>query len=298
MLSIIFGFIGLLLLDLLSISLCLVQENVARPITTAPVSPQQTPNQHAFAALSKTTWCLDTCDGLCQSAWYIPATGPTSHTALLFHDFRADKLSMADYTLLFHRLNYNVVLIDNRATGQSAGKYTGYGYLERIDARCWIETTLAKLGPDTKIVLFGTAMGAAIVGMTCGLTLPHNVKAAIMDSAYTSAVDELRYRVNRQYHLPAFTVHVTSKLVKLQAGYCLDQASPLMALKNSHLPTLFIHGAADETTPVAMADTLYTHYHGAKEFCIIPRAGHLRSYTTDRQQYETRVRGFLARHVA
>lgn len=298
MLSIVFGFAGLLVLDLLSISICLAQENVARPTTAPKATVPRTADQQAFMALPRETWCLDTCDGLCQSAWYIPAAKPSRHTALLFHDFRADKASMADYGMLFHRLNYNVVLTDNRATGQSEGNYTGYGYLERIDARCWVEATIAKLGTDTEIVLFGTAMGAAIVGMTCGLTLPRNVKAAIMDSSYTSAIDELRYRVNQEYHLPAITVHVASKVVKIQAGYCLDQASPLEALKKSHLPTLFIHGAADETTPVKMADELYTQYHGAKEFCIIPHAAHGQSYATDRKQYETRVAGFLERYAA
>lgn len=298
MLSIIFGFAGLLLLDLLSISICLAQENVVRSTPSARTIVPPAGDQRAFMDLPRETWCLDTCDGLCQSAWYIPAAQPSHHTALLFHDFRADKTSMADYSLLFHRLNYNVVLTDNRATGQSEGKYTGYGYLERIDARCWVETTIAKLGPDTEIVLFGTAMGAAIVGMTCGLTLPANVKAAIMDSSYTSAIDELRYRISQEYHLPAFTVRVTSKVVKIQAGYCLDQASPLQALRHSNLPTLFIHGAADETTPIKMADELYTHYHGAKEFCVISHAAHAQGYATDRQQYENRVTGFLKRHAA
>lgn len=298
MLSIALGFVGLLLLDLLSICLCLVQENVTRPTALPRPVTVPTTDQQIFLNLPRETWCLDTCDGLCQDAWYVPAAGASHHTVLLFHDFRADKAGMADYGMLFHRLNYNVVLIDNRATGQSEGKYTGYGYLERVDAQCWIDMTIAKLGTETEIVLFGTAMGAAIVAMTCGLPLPPNVRAAILDSSYTTAIDELRYQVNQAYHLPAFTVGLTSKLVKLQAGYSLDQASPLAALKNTRLPLLFIHGADDETTPVKMADELYTHYHGAKEFCVIPHAAHLQSYATDRKQYVTRIVGFLDHHAA
>ena len=158
MLSIALGFVGLLLLDLLSICLCLVQENVARPTALPRPVTVPTTDQQIFLNLPRETWCLDTCDGLMSGRLVRAGCRSVAPHGSLFHDFRADKAGMADYDMLFHRLNYNVVLIDNRATGQSEGKYTGYGYLERIDARCWVDMTIAKLGTETEIVLFGTAM--------------------------------------------------------------------------------------------------------------------------------------------
>lgn len=195
--------------------------------------------------------------------------------ALLIHSYRSSHRFMNPYATEYQAHGYNTVQPDNRAHGMSGGKWIGMGYLDQFDIRCWIDYILEK-DPDAEIVLHGVSMGASALMMLSGQEgLPRNIKVIIADSGYTSATDYLTWKLKQRFHLPPFPVIPIANIsFKIAAGYFMNDASAIEAIKKSRIPTLIIHGVDDQTVPVTDAYRLAEAAACKTDLFIVAGAGH------------------------
>ena len=195
--------------------------------------------------------------------------------ALLIHSYRSSHRFMNPYATEYQAHGYNTVQPDNRAHGRSGGKWIGMGYLDQFDILCWIHYILEK-DPDAEIVLHGVSMGASALMMLSGQEgLPRNIKVIIADSGYTSATDYLTWKLKQRFHLPPFPVIPIANIsFKIAAGYFMNDASAIEAIKKSRIPTLIIHGEDDQTVPVADAYRLAEAAACKTDLFIVAGAGH------------------------
>ena len=195
--------------------------------------------------------------------------------ALLIHSYRSSHRFMNPYATEYQAHGYNTVQPDNRAHGRSGGKWIGMGYLDQFDILCWIHYILEK-DPDAEIVLHGVSMGASALMMLSGQEgLPRNIKVIIADSGYTSATDYLTWKLKQRFHLPPFPVIPIANIsFKIAAGYFMNDASAIEAIKKSRIPTLIIHGEDDQTVPVADAYRLAEAAACKTDLLIVAGAGH------------------------
>ena len=195
--------------------------------------------------------------------------------ALLIHSYRSSHSFMNPYAAKYQAHGYNTVQPDNRAHGRSGGKWIGMGYLDQFDILCWVHYILEK-DPDAEIVLHGVSMGASALMMLSGKEgLPDNIEVIIADSGYTSATDYLTWKLKQRFHLPAFPViPIANVSFKIAAGYYMEDASAIEAVRNSTIPILIIHGEDDQTVPVEDAYRLYDAASCRKDLFIVAGAGH------------------------
>ncbi len=196
----------------------------------------------------------------------------------------------------FHRLGYHLLMVDDRAHGESEGDYIGYGWQDHFDCETWIEYLIRRFGQEAEIVLYGISMGAATVMITAGDRLPEQVKGVIADCGYTSAMDQFRFVLKTVYHLPAFPLlPLTRRLTKRKAGYDFEDCDAKTALGRATLPFLFIHGDQDDFVPTSMGrENLKACTSEKKELLLIEGAGHAQSYFVDTARYEEAVERFLS----
>ncbi len=219
-----------------------------------------------------------------------------SDYALVCHGYTSKARHMAGFVRKFHDLGYNVLAVDARAHGESEGEKIGMGWPERMDIVAWTEQILS-WEPDARIVLHGVSMGAATVLMASGEDLPKNVRAIIADCGYTSEWDEFRWEAEA-LHIPWFPVlNAASLLSKIHDGYDFRQASAVEQVKRSSIPTLFIHGSADELVPYKMLGELYSAAACEKEKLTVEGAGHALSSCVDPQLYWSTVEGFVEKYI-
>lgn len=237
---------------------------------------------------------INSADGLKLHATYFPCEG-SKKIVICFHGYTSE--GMNDYSTLaiFYMKNgYNLLIVDERAHGQSEGTYIGFGCLDRHDAKLWIEEMVKKLGEDCKILLHGDSMGGATVLMTTGLELPPQVKAAISDCAFTSAWEVFASVLKNTYHLPKFPLlHIANGMVKKNAGYELDECNAKNEVAKSKIPILFIHGDADTFVPCSMVHELHDACKSEKKLVIIEGAGHVESCYRDAELYEEAIKSFI-----
>jgi len=193
---------------------------------------------------------------------------------------------------------YSILLVDERAHGDSEGKYIGFGCLDREDALQWIQYVIKETGEDCEICLHGVSMGGATVLMASGLVLPAQVKAIVSDCAFTSAWEVFAHVLKNMYHIPAGPVLTAAdQMVQKQAGYSLKQCNAADEVKKAKIPILFIHGSLDTFVPCRMCYELYNNCSSAKDIMIVEGASHAESFYKEQERYEQKLNAFLKKAV-
>ncbi|MEG2930500.1 MAG: alpha/beta hydrolase [Ruthenibacterium sp.] len=243
----------------------------------------------------KEDWFCQSGDGLRLHAAYYPAPQPSDQTVVAVHGFRADGATgFAMMVKFYHGAGCNVLLVDDRAHGESEGKYIGFGWLDKDDVLLWLAEVQAHT-PGVRILLHGISMGAATVLMTAGNdALPRCVKGAVSDCAYTSAWEEFTYQLRSMLHLPVFPLLQCVRLLnRWLAKYDFRCADTVACAAHIKIPVLLIHGEKDKYVPTQMVQTLYKACTAEKTLLLVPDAGHAQSYAADSAAYEKAVHVFL-----
>jgi fermentation-respiration switch protein FrsA (DUF1100 family) len=203
------------------------------------------------------------------------------------------KKDFASLAQAYYKNGYNVLLVDNRAHGQSEGKYVGFGVLDRFDLRNWVKYVINRFGSNVQIFLHGISMGAATVLMASSI-MPKNVRGIIADCGFTSVYEIFEYVLKRDYHLPKFPIiYLTNIMSKIRAGYGYKDVNTTAEIARSDIPILFIHGENDEFVPLWMTMKNYSHCKAYKELFIVRESEHAESHYIDKKGYERRILTFI-----
>ncbi len=215
---------------------------------------------------------------------------------LIVHGYRGDLSNTRCYAVNYYEKGYNVLLPENRTTGQSQGRYIGMGYLEKTDNLLWLNKIL-ELDNNAEIVLHGESMGSATVMMMTGLELPKEVKCAVADCGYTSVWNQFDYIMKGKKR---FLLKLTSSFAKIRIGYGFKEASSVEALKKSKTPTIFIHGADDDFVPTFMLEENYNALsltEDKKEKHVFEGAAHCGSEFINPDLYWKTVFNFIEKYL-
>lgn len=233
-------------------------------------------------------------DGLKLHATWFPQ-GEKEKVVICFHGYTSQ--GMKDYIGLsgyYLKQGYSMLLVDERAHGESEGTYIGFGCLDRLDAMLWIRWAVKTCGKEVQILLHGTSMGGATVLMTSGLELPQQVKGIISDCGFTSPREVFTHVLKHMIHLPAFPmIQLADRLNRKRAGYGLDQCNAAVEVRKAKVPILLIHGSADTFVPCSMCDTIYENCGSPKQKLIVEGAAHAESYYKDKTAYENALNQFI-----
>lgn len=242
---------------------------------------------------------MDTWDGLKLHATYFPREDEKK-VVICFHGYTSegmkDYIALSDY---YMKHGYSMLLVDERAHGQSEGTYIGFGCLDRKDALGWLDWIIGTCGKDVQILMHGTSMGGATVLMASGLELPEQVKGIISDCGFTSPKEVFTHVLHSMYHLPAFPViPLADMLNRRLAGYGMDECNAAREVRKAKIPILMIHGDGDTFVPCSMCEDIYENCASEKKKLIVPGAAHAESYYKDTAGYERALDEFIGGVIA
>ncbi len=209
----------------------------------------------------------------CLRALYYENEG--SHLyAISCHGFTGDPSQNNIYARRFYEMGYNVLLPYLRGHGKSEHYYCTMGWYDRFDIVNWINY-IVDMDPDAKIVLHGASMGAATVMNVTGEKLPENVICCIEDCGFTSLRELYIHQLKGMTKFPPeLLLNLFNPAVKKRAGFDINENNPVIQVRKSKTPTLFIHGEKDTTVPPAMVYPLYKNADCEKEMLIVEGATH------------------------
>lgn len=239
-------------------------------------------------------------DGLNMKAWYLPAEKETNKFVICVHGHKCNGPDEFSHMMpLYHYdLGFNYLLPDLTAHGRSEGKYIGFGSFDSQNILRWVDYLIDRFGEDIEIVLHGISMGAATVMLCNESDPPKQVKCVIEDCGYTSAFEEMD---NTLKGMIGFTfkplVKMASTVCKIKAGYRFEDADPIGRMNEAKNPMLFIHGEADTYVPFEFGKRLYNACRIEKDYLWVPGAVHAFSYYKAKEQYDEKVKAFIAAHT-
>ncbi len=235
-------------------------------------------------------------DGLRLTAYYIEHPNPKGNIILVHGYGSLYSLDFACVYEYYYNLGYSLLAVNQRAHGDSEGKYIYFGTRERYDCQKWAEYIASRIPSKQPIFFDGLSMGCTSVLMASGLKLPPNVKGIIADCGFTSAWEEF-CEVLKRAKVPARplldSVNFWSKVC---IGFDFREYSTLDAMKVNRLPILFVHGEADTFVPPGFTYENYRACKGEKYLVTVPEAGHGMSYLTDMAKCRKAVEEFLDRY--
>lgn len=211
---------------------------------------------------------------------------------ILCHGYTMAKLSMISYAKIFLSLGYLVLLYDHRNHGESGKIFTSMGYYESKDLETVLDYCFDYYGKDLKVITFGESMGAATVLLN--LKEEERLCGVIADCGYSNLKGLLKHQLKNRFHLPPYPfIFIADFLFWLRGRFRLDQVCPMEAVKNSHIPVFFIHGATDLYVPTKMSEEMYQQKKGKKKLYLCEGAAHAKSIVMDEKEYDRQVKEFL-----
>lgn len=215
--------------------------------------------------------------------------------AICFHGWRGSGIrDFCSGAFALMEQGFNVLLVDQRAQGNSEGRTITFGIKERFDCLEWARYVSRRFGPDADILLYGISMGGATVLMASGLELPENVRCIVADSPYSSPGDIIK-KVCADMKVPSRIAYPFIVLAaRLFGRFDLSATTAEAEVCKARLPILVIHGDDDRFVPCSMSECL-ARCNPLVERQVFSGAGHGLSFLVDRPRYEDLIRDFTKR---
>lgn len=264
--------------------------NPSRPLLAEKILE----GQKWFFEQSYTTLTTTSHDGLTLSGYYLSAG--SKNTLILMHGYRATAIyEFAPLVRFYYEQGYNLLLPDQRAHGQSEGKYLSFGIKERYDVLSWIELLNQADAPDN-IFLLGMSMGGASVCMASLLKLPENVRGIVADCPFGDPGDQFAYSMSRLTRVPPRPImYFCSIWTRLLAGWHFDEVRK-EDFGDAHLPLLLLHGTDDPTVPHSLSTAMFENYGGKKSLELFEGCGHIYANIQQPKRYKALVSEFLEKY--
>ncbi len=214
---------------------------------------------------------FETTDGVELHGWYLPH--PQARRTLLFLHGNAGNISYRQASIeIFHRIPFNVFIIDYRGYGRSGGRPSEQG-LYRDARAAWDHLVQHRGMAPQQVAVFGRSLGGAVAADLAAEVRPG---ALILESTFSSARDMV------QVIYPVLSWLIVSRFDFATAERVAGVTCPVLVL----------HSPQDEIVPYRLGRKVYEAAQSPKAFGEL-RGDHNGGFVASQPQYEEMLRRFV-----
>ena len=149
------------------------------------------------------------------------------------------------YAEPYREAGYNILVVDQRAHGNSEGVFSGMGFLEQKDVIAWVRY-LEEECHTKQAVIHGVCIGAACaVYVASNPNCPKSIKGIVVDGLFRSFHDVFIARF-QTYKKPLFPVlWEVEYLIRKNTGIDIRKDAPYRSIQSVRIPVLMIHSKED-----------------------------------------------------
>jgi pimeloyl-ACP methyl ester carboxylesterase len=208
--------------------------------------------------------------------WWMPSARQGAKVVLYLHGNDGNVTTSIGEAAPLRELGYSVLMIDYRGYGASDGPFPSEAAVYEDAEAGWRHLMRAGANPG-EVFIYGHSLGAAIA---IELAVRHPEAAGLIaESAFTSIQDLALLE-------PQYAVLPLEQLLNQR----FDSLSKVAALR---LPSLFIHGTADEVVPYSMGLQLFGASAGAKRFLAVEGGRHGDNARAGGSAFRAAINGFV-----
>ena len=230
-------------------------------------------------------------------AMYISSNQQTDKTMVLVHGIESYYFEMLKIAFNYLDNGYNVLIYNQRHTGNSGGDDYTFGFYERFDLDS-VVNYVKKKSPSGKIGVHGYSMGAATSAMHSELNeKTKNVDFYILDSPFSKMKDAVRMGIEDKNIpiIPTSYIQFCGNIyTKLKSGFWYEKVNPIEAISHTTVPVMFIHGTKDTVCDPENSKEMYDAVkHNKKEIWYIEGSKHVGGYDDKGQEYFDNIFEFI-----
>ena len=218
---------------------------------------------------------LITEDGVALHGWLISPPKPRTaapRTLLFFHGNAGNISHRGESIAIFTDLGLEVLIIDYRGYGRSAGAPSEPG-LYRDAAAAWRWLTETRGQVPAEILLFGRSLGGAVAVWLAARTAPAGL---IVESSF----DRMQSLADAHYPLLSWVIPLRAHFPAVEH------------IETLQCPLLVLHSPDDEIVPSRLGRRLYDAAPEPKRFVAL-RGGHNDGFLRSQPQYQEALATFL-----
>ena len=221
-------------------------------------------------------------DKLKLHAYFYRSEGSNEYV-IFFHGYRRTaRRSFSGLTMDLLKAKKNVILVDQRAHGESEGHTTTFGKKEQYDVVAWVNYVKQKFGDDVKITISGVSMGATAI-LFAADKIDEKVKI-IADSPYIS-IKEVVISTIKKLKMKPVLIYPIMALASLLFCHMTLKYDARKTIANSKNKILIIHGEKDTVVPYQMNEEVCLNNNDHAKFALFPEVGHGLPYLNETEKY-------------
>lgn len=220
----------------------------------------------------------------------------SNKTVIMVHGFQID--AIYNFALSYSKFlaqGYNVLLIDQRANGNSGGHFSTLGKKESLDLLEWVSYESSKENIKD-IVLYGISMGSSTIGYVADKLNDSKVGSLIMEAGFPSFYDLLDETIKR-----SFFNGMMKRCVRMYAKFFLRvdiKDTFKNSLANTSLPIMFLHGDLDKEVPIKFSYEAYDICSSKnKKLMVVNGAKHTNCFIIGGQTLQNEIFNFVNSHL-
>ena len=224
--------------------------------------------------------------------WFVP-NPKQQGLVIIFHGYAACKSDLLAPAAEFHKMGYEVLMIDFHGAGDSSGQETTIGFKESRDVVQAVSYA-RKTWPGRRVILYGVSMGSAAILRAIAFE-GLKVDAIILESPFDRLLSTVRNRF-KAMRLPAFPA--AELLVfwgGVQQGFDGFDHNPVEYAKSVDCPALLMHGERDSRVNPDQARAIFDNLAGEKSFKLFPGTDHEILASVQPEEWRKQVLEFLTR---
>ncbi|TGM42605.1 dipeptidyl aminopeptidase [Leptospira biflexa] len=189
--------------------------------------------------------------------WYFKHSKKQNCGMILLHGFSESKMQMLSYAPSFWKRGCSLFMYDARAHGESDGKYSTFGYHEKMDLERAVEYfSEIDNTPEDRIGIFGVKLGAATALQFADGQFDYGF--IIADTSFK----DMRSYVEQSYSIAysrmiRFITPLSLSIAELRGDLLVNEVSPLNTAKFITKPVLLLHDKKEKTIDPSGSELIF-----------------------------------------
>lgn len=220
-------------------------------------------------------------------------------TVILVHGLGGEHVCVYPCAGMYLNNDWNVIAIDQRASGDSVDDKVSFGFYEKRDVQAAVDYARNEMLSDT-IVVHGQSMGAATAALYSVTEHAEiNIDAVILDSCFDS-MENMFLSVWREMEgtegIPEdYIIACGDWYLKKYYGFGFEDADVYEKLKENHVNTLMLHMTEDEMISTKRANEMYENIVAKEKQICYFESEHVKGIIDYPKEYEEAVFSFLSK---
>ena len=225
----------------------------------------------------------------------------SDHVVILVHGIRGNFYDLLPVAFRYLKDGYNVMMYNQRQSGQTGGKNSTFGLYEKFDLE-EVATITRRLYRSGKVGVHGFSMGAATAIMQSELNEQNSlVDFYILDAPFHTMASAVEMSIRNKQTTkmpPGFVTFSGDAFLRLRNRVSYKDIAPINAIHHSTRPILLIHGEKDAVTcPNGSRQLFAAISHNKRRLEVFPEGGHCTNHTEYEDDYFERIHHFIADYL-